>query len=181
MPEEQLHDLLGGIGVFCLTDTCEDVLMWAHYASDHRGVTIEFDPNEGLFAVAQRVTYSDEPPVINRLQDDWPLMIDKSMLWKSKQWEYEHEWRVIARFKDAVRQELFIEQRHPSSGTHAFLRHQDGPGHYDIPPSAVRGVLLGVRTSPDDEAWLRSVLAKRSEPVQMMRAELLHGAVRVAS
>lgn len=179
MAEEQLHDLLGRIGVFCLTDSLENVLMWAHYANGSRGIAIEFDSSQGLFAVAQRVTYSDEPPVINRLQDEWNLLIDKSMLWKSKQWEYEREWRVIARFRDAVRQEWFIEQHHPAATAREFLRSQDGPGHYLIPPSAIRRVVLGVRTTFEDEAWLRSVLAQRPGTVQVVRTVLTHGTVKL--
>jgi DUF2971 family protein len=179
MPEEQLHDLLGQIGVFCLSDSYEHLLMWAHYANGHRGMAIEFDSNEGLFSVAQRVTYSDDPPVIDRLKDDWTLMLEKSMLWKSKQWSYEQEWRVIARFRDAVRQELFIDTHRVPPGVLPFLRAQNGPGLYDIPASAVRRVLLGVRMSAEDETWVRSVVLRRAGSVQVVRTALHHGSVRL--
>jgi hypothetical protein len=167
MPEEQLHELLGRVGVFCVTESFSNLLMWAHYANGHRGIAIGFGSEQGLFATAQRVTYSDSPPVINRLRDDWALMVDKSMLWKSRAWEYEKEWRVVARFKDAVRQEQYIDRHHPTESAHGFLRSQNGPGHYSIPASSVITIVLGARTSEDDEAWLREVCFQRAQPVEM--------------
>lgn len=177
MPEKQLHVLLGLVGVFCVTESYGNLLMWAHYANGHRGIAIGFDSRQGLFATAQPVTYSDSPPVINRLKDDWALMVDKSMLWKSKAWEYEKEWRVVARFKDALRQEEYIDRHQPPDTAYGFLRLQDGPGHYSIPDSSIRKIVLGARTSTDDEAWLRGVLHQRVRPVEIVRALLTHGAV----
>jgi hypothetical protein len=181
MPEKQLHELLGGVGLFCVTESFSNLLMWAHYANGHRGIAIGFDSGQGLFATAQPVTYSDSSPVINRLKDDWALMADKSMLWKSKAWEYEKEWRVVARFKDVVRQEQYIEQHHPPESAYGFLRSQDGPGHYVIPKSSVNKIVLGARTSADDEAWLRAVLHQRAEPVEIIRAVLSQGSVTASS
>jgi DUF2971 family protein len=172
-----LHDLLGNIGVFCLSDSISDELMWAHYANGSRGVAIEFDPYSGLFAMAQKVHYSNDPPVINRLRDDWNVILQKSMFTKRLSWSYEREWRVIARFQDAIRQENGAHKMDLPSDVLSFWNAQNGPGHYSFPPQAVTSIVLGVRSPSDDVAWLNGVLQRRAGPVPVHRTRLLGGKV----
>lgn len=37
------------VGVLCLTGNPKNFLMWAHYANGHRGMLIEFDPEDAFF------------------------------------------------------------------------------------------------------------------------------------
>lgn len=50
------------IGIFSLTESYHET-MWAHYADDHRGVCIAFDPQHAYFAVnrPERIRYTNEP------------------------------------------------------------------------------------------------------------------------
>lgn len=80
--EEMLHEILDKIGVFSLTETISEQLLWAHYADAHRGVAIEFDPQSGLFTNAQKVVYTNELPVINRLRDGSDVILEKKYVYK---------------------------------------------------------------------------------------------------
>ena len=59
-----------------------NILMWSHYASNHRGVCLQFDvakdPINLLLALP--VEYSDEYPVVNWIT---AFEIDKTLLRKS--------------------------------------------------------------------------------------------------
>lgn len=95
-------------GIYSLSKTYNNELMWAHYSNSHKGYCIEYDFNDlkdfGLnFSEYNpishmnrwgRVNYSDklfQLKVMNPKYDD----IIKFLLSKSKKWEYEEEYRVI--------------------------------------------------------------------------------------
>jgi len=175
--QDGLHALLDKLGIFCVSESVTSDLLWGHYANGSRGVAIQFDPEVGLFATAQKVTYSNEHPLINRLRDTPEAILQKSMLWKRTCWSDECEWRVIARSRDLERQEKFIAQHQPPESALQFLRSQNGPGHYEIPVNAVRAIVLGVRTAAADEEWLGTLLAKRTPSVLVRRTKLEKGEV----
>src|SRR5206468_8456365 len=52
--------------IVCFTASNDFVPMWAHYASDHAGFAVEFDPGHALFKHAdfEEVTYSSDRPKI---------------------------------------------------------------------------------------------------------------------
>lgn len=100
-------DLRRRLRVLCLSERDCSILMWSHYANQHRGVTLGFDSaamENGLRRPLQEVVYQDGPP---RLFD--PEMWHRSMIfglnWKWEQtgselaltkrtdWKYEREWR----------------------------------------------------------------------------------------
>jgi hypothetical protein len=122
-----MHDLLDQIGVLCLCGTATRPLMWAHYADGHRGVCVELEAQAGLFLSAQRVIYAKKAPVINRLIDRPPEILEKSMFTKGAAWKYEKEWRVIARWYDAARIEQHIAEHELPPPLEAFMRKQHGP------------------------------------------------------
>lgn len=179
--QQMLYDILDKVGVFCLSETSIETLLWAHYAAGHRGIAIEFDPSAGLFATTQRVVYGDKVPVINRLEDSPQAMVDKSMLTKGMKWSYEKEWRVIARWGDEVRIDKFLRQHVVSPAVGVFMRDQHGPGHYSIPSEAVRSVILGHRISGEDEAWLRALIEGFPAAPTIRRASLARdGTITIA-
>lgn len=88
------------IKVLSLSGNNNSLLMWSHYASNHEGFCIEIDANNLSF-VKQNLLY----PVIyskkrfditkNMLENDKDSAGEKTFLFKSKEWEYEDEWRII--------------------------------------------------------------------------------------
>lgn len=86
-----------GIGVYCLTTVPDNILMWSHYANNHKGVCLEYCGLNDFFANAQKVAYADKRPIINAFSgEDNLLMADKALLTKSSIWSYEEEWRMIS-------------------------------------------------------------------------------------
>ena len=51
-------------GCLSLSATCTNILMWSHYASDHRGFVVGFDPNHEFFGRSVNLTCS--PPAVPR-------------------------------------------------------------------------------------------------------------------
>ena len=87
-------------GVCCMTEKKDNILMWSHYARFHTGFCLELRTDDLFFQNLHRVEYppSDRVPCVNLLLPDWDELIVslvKGLLTKAKEWEYEHEWRII--------------------------------------------------------------------------------------
>jgi hypothetical protein len=92
-------------GVYSLSTSATDELLWAHYANAHTGFCLEFEldelltyklENQGVFTVK----YQKEVPVVrladlNHLDVKHSPLLQKFIGTKSKRWEYEGEMRVV--------------------------------------------------------------------------------------
>lgn len=124
------------LGAFCLTEKPDDLLMWAHYADHHRGAILEFDQNNEFFNRRlgpqddfrhfKKVTYTQDRPNVFLADSD---AVD-FFYFKSTEWEYEQEWRLIAPLADCKRVDR--QNRLP-----IYL--------FKLPPECVRSVGIGVR------------------------------------
>lgn len=100
---ENLLSLNKKIGIYSLSKTYLDELLWAHYANSHNGFCIEYDldillssfTTEKVYPIS--VSYGNTPPEISIT--DMPVKNDniiyKMTAFKSKHWEYEQEYRII--------------------------------------------------------------------------------------
>lgn len=128
-------------GALSLTAHADSLLMWAHYAAEHRGFVIEFDASHPYF---DRESGSDKPeglyPV--RYTDERPVLslseYYRAVLYKSPDWAYEDEWRLLLPLAEAASSDFTDAQGQP---VHLF----------DVPPESVSGVILGCR-APDELA-----------------------------
>lgn len=99
--------------IACFCESIESVVMWSHYAQNHQGFALEYNlrdtlahpiTNVGLYPVI----YNDERLDVSiymawaflgmiGIHSPIPDMLSsmKIALHKSKQWEYEKEWRLI--------------------------------------------------------------------------------------
>jgi hypothetical protein len=92
----------------CFSEDPNSMLMWGHYAANHRGFCIEYNLEDSKAVQLRRklypVLYSDKPydltPWAESLVDgslafnpDWPIL---GLIHKFKGWEYEREWRVLS-------------------------------------------------------------------------------------
>ena len=93
-----------GIYLICLSKSKNINSLWAHYANNHDGICIEYDVNECnniLKDFCFPIEYVDESDYTLDLKShvrennlDLNLLL-KPFLRKSKEWEYEKEWRII--------------------------------------------------------------------------------------
>ena len=90
---KSLEQRLMTTGIFSLSETDTDQLMWAHYANEHKGLALGFEvetnsilaDNRHCFAIIQRnleVPFDD--PIFRRCVSTKPTA-----------WGYEKEWRYI--------------------------------------------------------------------------------------
>jgi hypothetical protein len=159
------HYLSERYGMFCLSERYDSLLMWAHYASDHRGFIVEVDgahawfnrrqllPEVGEVGVVRKVTYSNERPIT--FLKHAPTNV---FLVKGKDWTYEQEWRIVLPLARAVK---VIN----SAPTNIHL--------FKVPCSAISRVIFGARMAASDR---NRVLHLLSNPhlahVQFMQAVL---------
>lgn len=145
----------GNLGAFCLTEKPDDLLMWAHYADHHRGTVLEFDPQHEFFNRRlnpqddfrhfRKVVYTRDRPNI--------FLTDSNAVdffyFKSKEWEYEQEWRLIVPLGDCSQR---IEQ---PLGNPICL--------FKIPPGCVHGVIIGCRMPEPQKFALAKLVRKNPE------------------
>lgn len=114
-----IPEILKKVGILSLSETCENELMWGHYADGGNGIAIGFDVPEKASitkkSICVKVNYSDEPIVLKNSVNttlvfsinaqgrpyssqtpsfDDPFMIT-AMSTKNTTWAYEKEWRCI--------------------------------------------------------------------------------------
>ena len=94
------------------------------------------------------------------------------MFTKGVEWAYEREWRIIARGHDEIRIEQYLLRHEVPAALESFMRNQNGPGYYSIPPEAIRRVILGARVNPEIESWFRSVLSNTPRLIPIQRASI---------
>lgn len=73
----------------------DSLLLWSHYADEHKGICIEYDltKDDKIRPFLQPIVYSDKIFKIGLLEELHLLRKIGSTLIKSKDWEYESEWR----------------------------------------------------------------------------------------
>ena len=100
--------MLPGVGVFCVTEDRDNLLMWAHYAKDHKGVVFELwslPEEDNPLSVAKAIDYVDTPPsffseeefvddILSIRKLDITALSRRYVYSKSRHWSYEREWRV---------------------------------------------------------------------------------------
>jgi hypothetical protein len=93
------------IGIYSLSKSQKDELLWAHYANSHKGFCIEYDldiltktcNNSSIYNFP--VIYKEKPPSID-FKDiinstDATITIQKMGGYKSLRWKYEEEIRIV--------------------------------------------------------------------------------------
>lgn len=114
IPEPLVHrlqDIRRRMRLLCLCESDQSILMWSHYADQHRGVVLGFDSTaleQGLRRPLEQVTYTDNPPQLIDPQEwirttvfglrDRPNPVGREREWaltKPTDWRYEKEWRFV--------------------------------------------------------------------------------------
>lgn len=109
LTEIDCNEIIDKLGIVSFSETSRNLLMWAHYADEHRGMCIGFDPEvlnsldkyeEDRSCLAYypvKVNYDNQRVDINELPSELSLeMVAKKILTtKSDDWIYEKEHRCI--------------------------------------------------------------------------------------
>jgi hypothetical protein len=101
---DEVLSLSDKMGIFSLSNTHLDELLWAHYGNSHKGFCIEYDLNkivetDGEKAIYSRsVKYRNKPPKLwftDALRTSYDKLVEKYGFYKSKRWGYEKEYRIV--------------------------------------------------------------------------------------
>lgn len=101
--------VLSDISIFCITESHDNLLMWSHYADNHKGGVVKLLPIKEVdspLTLAQRVNYSATIPSLSFLSmlknsvEFRREVISAITLTKGKGWEYEKEWRIVSQLRD---------------------------------------------------------------------------------
>lgn len=158
------------IGILSLTEKRDNLLMWAHYANNYKGFVIEFDKTRQFFnsrrfpadscGGLRKVKYSDVRPSRRLLMEMTP---EEFFLIKSKQWEYEQEWRMIASLEDAKDLNLTKQGKQliDADGLPVFL--------CPIPPACITGIVFGSRMTEENKTKVSDLLSNDSRYSQVKK------------
>lgn len=147
---EKYQNEIAQHGVCSFSDDARDILMWAHYGSDNKGVCLQFQITRDVFIFthATAIGYSDKFPTINYLKDNLGKEAARAMWQKFKNWKYEKERRII----------------HPT-GANSYLQFN---------PSALTALILGCKLESNSEKFIKSLLNERMQknypPLKIFRA-----------
>lgn len=147
------------VGVLSLTKSPFNLLMWAHYADEHKGAVIEIDVDElarepkreGEVQCLAEVIYQDKR--IDILAEKIPPW--STLIYKSQSWSYEQEWRFI-RSVDALQKKTETVYT------------------IDVPSTAIRSIIFGARAFGPEEEQALDLLTKdeRYQHVETRKALL---------
>jgi len=139
------------MGAFCLSETFDNLLMWAHYAKNHEGFVLGIDPKQvgDAFRSMAPVVYQENYPKSEDARSVAATYLGRSkgkvesgartattwLFTKSKEWAYEREWRAV---RDS---DCDPTADHKTYDINAQL--------VEIPPSAICSMHVGCRSSPE--------------------------------
>ncbi|MBN3207523.1 DUF2971 domain-containing protein [Pectobacterium brasiliense] len=128
--------------VYCLTLKQDNLLMWSHYADNHRGICLEFDTNNIVFGSAWAVKYHTGYSYLPWRNDHDEII---PALTKAKCWMYEKEYRVLPKTE------------HPSySLPDPLIVGSDNKLLF--PPDALKSVIVGCKANYDEIlSFIRSI------------------------
>ncbi len=144
--QDVLSKLSRRIGLYCLSQVNNSILMWSHYSQSHQGYCLEFEATNftPVFGQAQPVVYARDYPVVDFFNTPREKQFDLIFLTKYVGWSYEKEWRII--------------------------NHGTGPGILKYPANLLRGVIFGLRMPEADRANIRAWTQKRGHAVTFYKA-----------
>lgn len=139
------------IGVYCLSEKNDNLLMWSHYSSSHTGVCLKFlaSSNTPFFGEALKVNYPDSElrPVVD-IFAPWGMgATEATFLTKSQDWSYECEFRIVG-------------DKRPPRKIDSF------------PHDLLKGVILGAKIRSEDSIEIIEAMRRVGINIPLFRAEL---------
>lgn len=143
-------NFLNTVGIYCLSEKKDNLLMWSYYSDAHRGLCLEFDSahKNTLFWEAFKVEYQEDYPVVNIMDIGKSDMFQKALLTKSSHWKHEQEWRILK--------------------THSA----GGPGHYEFAPELLTGIIFGALMTAEHKKTISDWLSRFPKKVTIYQASL---------
>lgn len=109
--EKKVFEFLrGDMRITCFSEVYDSILMWSHYANNHKGICIEYNMEKANIAKTNfifPVVYSQSRMnITNDVLKSFETVGLRTVVYKSKEWEYEKEWRYYKFKHDCKENEL---------------------------------------------------------------------------
>lgn len=107
---EEINDFMQGYRILCMSTLNDSECMWERYAQSHEGVVLRMTPNirkDSKFQLFRKVEYQEVRPslygsaesflensIFGDQQKTRLTMLDKIIYAKTREWEYEKEYRL---------------------------------------------------------------------------------------
>lgn len=175
-----LDNMRKNMRVLSLSSSRDNLLMWAHYSNNHKGIVIGFKRNSDLLKYATPVLYSKNIPVIDgKLLRDYKLSTKEALRelqvlfqTKSLDWEYEQEWRcaldVVKRYEYCLRENPNL--KYQSSVLYKELFCQKEFVHIPFLPEDVQSIYLGANINIIDENIIINIIRENYPGVSIFKA-----------
>jgi len=130
-------------GVTCFSEVRDSLLMWPHYADNHRGICVGFQFSVKQRKAIKQVRYRQSRPLVP-LGAPQTHQIEASLLRKSEDWAYEREWRLLTK----------------------------APGERHLKPRDICEIVFGCRTSPEARERIAEWNSVRQFPAVVSEAHV---------
>ena len=153
------------VGILSLSRTDSNLLLWAHYASNHLGYLIGLDRSHPFLSLrvsdggktqARKITYTTQRNIFSSSDPDYH---EKLFCEKSIDWAYEEEERVFRSLED-----LDSRGRIDSFGNKIHL--------FDLPNDLIQRVVIGARMKLDDERRIIAAISKNGINCLVQKARI---------
>jgi Protein of unknown function (DUF2971) len=149
--------------IFCVTERKDNLVMWSHYADEHRGVVFKLrclDELDNRLLAAKKVDYTDQ--FIQFPTDDYAMHVtgekpidlnhsaNKMAYLKHIDWKYENEWRVRLPLLNVVTDRKYDDW-------------SENPKSFD-------SVYLGCRMLPEKAEKIIQLCAKKMPLIKIYKA-----------
>lgn len=145
--DSALDNILKDVGVLCLSANYDNILMWSHYADNHKGIVLELDVNHDFFKNEDtknilfpltKVSYQNERSIFKNFEE----CIESGEIYftKHKSWEYEEEYRMPILFDESNNEDKY---------------------NIKFPENLIKGVFIGVRTSIENIEYILNLKSKK--------------------
>jgi hypothetical protein len=164
---ETAEEMSRKVGIFCLSQRYDSLPMWAHYARNARGLTVELNGLERVFS-GDDTGVLNEPIPVRYEREQLGVTFDPRshetiFFAKFADWHYEQEVRVVLPL-DPCRRELV-------AGNEIYV--------YNIPPVCVRRLILGWKVEPLQASEVRSAVQRLNPAVEVVQAGIVRGRVTI--
>lgn len=159
MLNKQKQDFISrSVGFFCMSSNYRTILSWSHYSDSHRGfcVGIEvkmlaklcaaYNDTHGPPMGLMPVKYDNLFPMIDPFVDSDQAKLQKQFFTKSKEWEYEREYRVML-----------------AEGANTFVK---------VENLELRRLILGCQIRPENRNLIISILKEKHPNTLLFQAEM---------
>jgi hypothetical protein len=140
------QEAINNVGVFCLSEVRDDILMWSHYANGHRGFCLQFHITPASYPFGEllfNVEYTSSYPQTN-ITRDREDQTRKVLLTKSDFWKHEMEWRIFDP--------------------------DNGPGIRVFPEEMLTGIIFGCEMPHESRQLIREWAKDRKIPLKFYQA-----------